>query len=267
VTAERRLAKLEGSLSPKQAVLAWLAEAQEYGALPDYVRTILDVPVSEAPLTKIGERVEASARGSSKGRSRDELKSATHRAVGDAVFLYILALRLNLTAVQFARAESVMAAALIFRMDALMGHSLSLDAELYKAEPGQARNVEADWQIWCDLFGALSDAVQVEEAARASLEGQYLDGQPALFADAVREWSSLRDQVDGITRLADMLPAVVGPSAMAHRDEPMGEGSICDSVQARAREIADDARVAAFELLGQRERAVVILERRLRTSR
>jgi len=46
----------------------------------------------------------------------------------------------------------------------------------------------------------------------------------------------------------------------------VAEGSIADRVQARARELADDARVTAFELLGDRNRAVVILERRLHAT-
>jgi hypothetical protein len=42
------------------------------------------------------------------------------------------------------------------------------------------------------------------------------------------------------------------------------EGFSEASVQARARELADDARITAFELPGGRERAVEIMERRLR---
>jgi hypothetical protein len=36
MTAHRRLAKLEGALSPKAATLLWLAEAHRFGSLPAY---------------------------------------------------------------------------------------------------------------------------------------------------------------------------------------------------------------------------------------
>jgi hypothetical protein len=36
MTAERRLAKIEESLSPTQLVLRWMAEAHAYGDVPAY---------------------------------------------------------------------------------------------------------------------------------------------------------------------------------------------------------------------------------------
>ena len=50
MTAERRLAKLEGALSPKAATLLWLEEAQQFRSLPAYVAWLIDQPISASPL-------------------------------------------------------------------------------------------------------------------------------------------------------------------------------------------------------------------------
>lgn len=55
MTAERRLAKLEGALSPKAATLLWMHEAHEFGSLPAYVDWLIDQPISVAPLER-GQR-------------------------------------------------------------------------------------------------------------------------------------------------------------------------------------------------------------------
>jgi hypothetical protein len=46
---------------------------------------------------------------------------------------------------------------------------------------------------------------------------------------------------------------------------PTQPGSIDDRAGRRAVELTDEARIAAFESLGERRRAIALLERRLRT--
>jgi hypothetical protein len=52
--ARRRMAKLEGSLSSRAAVLLWLEEAQAFPTLPDYVRPLLGKAPNEYPLQRLG---------------------------------------------------------------------------------------------------------------------------------------------------------------------------------------------------------------------
>ena len=58
----RRLAQLEASLSPQQAVLAWLAEAHAYPTLGEYVRSLLDGPETAWPLVRMPAQVGAAVR-------------------------------------------------------------------------------------------------------------------------------------------------------------------------------------------------------------
>ena len=76
IAAGRRLAKLEGALMPREAVLAWLVEAQQFPSLFDHVRSIAEIPVEAAPLSVIGARIESATRDAMRGQPRDAVETA-----------------------------------------------------------------------------------------------------------------------------------------------------------------------------------------------
>ena len=77
MTAERRLAKLEGALSPKAATLLWLGEAQQFRSLPAYVAWPIDQPISAAPLERVPEQARAAAVESMRGQPREAVQEAS----------------------------------------------------------------------------------------------------------------------------------------------------------------------------------------------
>ena len=100
----RRVAKLEGTLQPREAVLRWLAEAQSYPGVVEYLRSqIVGQPVEAAPISVITSRVVAAVRAERKGQPREEVERAVHRAQGDAVFLFCLVVVLNGQALEVAK--------------------------------------------------------------------------------------------------------------------------------------------------------------------
>jgi hypothetical protein len=117
----RRLTKLEGALHPREAVLAWLIEAQQYPSLVDHVRSIVELPVEAAPLSVIGARIESATRDAMRGQSRAAIETAARRAVGDGVFLFTLAIGLNVVALEMARLEGLRATAVFYWMGCLLG--------------------------------------------------------------------------------------------------------------------------------------------------
>ena len=84
----RRLSKLESALPPREAVLAWLVEAQQFPSLVDHARSIAELPVEAAPLSVIGQRVETSVRASMKGQPFEAIREAVRRGIGDGAFLF-----------------------------------------------------------------------------------------------------------------------------------------------------------------------------------
>lgn len=117
----RRLAKLESTLAPREAVLAWLMDARQFPSLIDHVRSIAELPVEAAPLSVIGDRVEASVRASMKGQPRDAISDEVRRAIGDGAFLFTLALHINGQTLEFAQLEGLRASAVFFWMGSLLG--------------------------------------------------------------------------------------------------------------------------------------------------
>jgi hypothetical protein len=250
----RRVAKLEGTLHPREAVLHCLAEAQSYPGVVEYLSSqVVGQPVEAAPLSVITSRVVAAVRAERKGRPREEIERAVRRAQGDAVFLVCLVVVLNGQALEVARFKGVCAAAAFFWMGALLGGPHG------PPEPEEDARERGDaWRSWRQAVDLLSTDVRVETEARAELERRYLAGRPVLFPDAATAWAGHVDLVGRLLGLAD----AIEPARPTRR--PSGGETIAARVEALATWLADDARVKAYEILGERARAVSIMEHRLR---
>jgi hypothetical protein len=256
----RRVAKLEGALPPREAVLAWLAEAQQFPSIVDHARAIADLPVEAAPLSVIGARVVAAVRADLKGQSRDAVERAALRAQGDAVFLFCLVVILNGRVHEVAQLEGLRASCAFFWMGALLGgpHEPPTSEE-------DAKEQRDAWRSWRTLTERLTTDVRVETEARASLQRRYLGGYDVLFADVATDWAKHVEFIERLAGFAEVMasaetetPARRKPSATNVRATFEGRAG------ALASQLADDARVKAYEILGERERAVSIMERRLR---
>ena len=113
MTTPRRVVALESSLDPREFVFHVIAEAREYANLEAYARSLVDVPVEAAPLSRLGAHAETSVRARMKGQPREKVDAAVRRAVGDAVFRYVLFLRLNTSALEMSEREGLRAAATV----------------------------------------------------------------------------------------------------------------------------------------------------------
>ncbi len=261
-TACRRVAKLEGALSPREAVLAWLVEAQQYPSLVDHVRSIAGLPVEAAPLSVIGDRVEAAVRDALRGQPREAIEAAVRRAVGDGVFLFSLALGLNVVALEVARLEGLRATAVFFWMGCLLGGPR--ESDLPPAEVETYRRERADaWALWWPVVDRLSLEVRVETEARTTLERRFFGGHEVLFSDAATSWASHVDMVERLASLAETMALTGGPMARSRRSTRAAGRSLTERVAERVATLTDDARVRAYEILGDRPKAVQIMERRL----
>jgi hypothetical protein len=261
------VAKLEGALHPREAVLAWLVEAQQYPSLVDHVRSIVNLPVETAPLSVIGDRVEAAVRQDMKAQARNAIDTAVRRAVGDAVFLFTLAIVLNAEALEISRVEGLRATAVFFCMGCLLGGPRVDDLPAAEAETYKRESADA-WAQWRAVVDRLSLDVRVESEARVRLARQYFGGHEVLFADAATAWASYVDMIERLTGLADAMAWT--DHAKAPRRSPAGTEAgafVKARVADRVTRLADNARVRASETLGERHKAVQIMERRLLADR
>jgi hypothetical protein len=257
----RRVAKLEGALQPREAVLAWLAEAQQFPGIVDHARSIADLPVEAAPLSVISARVVGAVREASKGQAREDVERAARRAEGDAVFLFSLVLILNVQAHETARVEGLRATSAFYWMGALLGgpHGPPISET-------DAREQRDAWCLWRSVVDRLTTDARVEAEARTSLERRYFAGHDALFADVASAWAGHVEFVERLAGLAEVIAEAEPAKAVRRRPGGSGSGDSLDGrVEALAVQLADDARVKAYEVLGDRERAISIMERRLRS--
>jgi hypothetical protein len=256
--AARRVAKVEGALQPREAVLAWLADAQQFPTIEDQARSIADLPVEAAPLSVISARVVTAVRETMKGRPRDDVERAARQAEGDAVFLFSLVLRLNREVFEVTQMEGLRATATFLWMGVLLGgpHEPPATEE-------DARERDAAWWSWRGLVDRLASDARVATEARQSLQERYFGGHDVLFVDAAQAWAGHVEQVERLARMAEMVGSAEPAARARGIPRPRANAAVDERVEAVARHLADDARVRAYEVLGDRERAVSIMERRL----
>jgi hypothetical protein len=263
MTAARRVAALESSPQPLDVVFRVLAEAQAYSSIDAYARAVAEAPVESAPMSRIAADTEASVRAALKGRPRDEVEAAVRRAVGDAIFRFILFLRINTEALVLAGQEGLRATAAFFWMGCLLGGPREADLEPEEWLAHQAEQVAA-WQLWRGVVARLLVVTLVEEDAREQLEARYFAGRPALLAESRTDWDRFVEQVDRLWSMSTTLVPL--NSDEEERVDSAGLDTLDERVAERVQHLADDARVSTFERLGEMPRALRIMERRLTAS-
>jgi hypothetical protein len=158
--ADRRLAKLEGALSPKGATLLWLAEAHEFGSLPAYVDWLLDQPISVALLERVPTQAQAGALEAMRGQPREVVRDAAHQASRDAIFLVELVLKVNVAAENTIRIAGLRYGVFFWEMRAI-----SAEAELARRRRSRAdrsaSGIAERWQAWCTGTAALLTGIRV----------------------------------------------------------------------------------------------------------
>jgi len=260
VTAARRVAALESSLRPLDVVLRVVAEAQEYASLDAYARGVAEAPIESAPLSRIGAETEASVRAAMKGKPRDEVDGAVRRAVGDAIFRYILFVRINTAALEIADREGLRAATCFYWMGCLLGGPREADLEPADWKEHQKEQAES-WRSWRGVVARILLLSLEEQDAREQFEARYLGGRPALLAETKSEWDRFAEQMDGLWSISEKVVPLSQDELK--RVSKLDLASLDQRVAERARHIADDARVSTFERLGETPRAAAIMERRL----
>ena len=92
---DKRLSKVEHSLTPKQAMLLWLEEAQQRESLQSYARWLKEQPDSAYPLSRLPRQVRQAVQEARKGQPREQITAAVQRAKRDVIFLFKLFMGVN----------------------------------------------------------------------------------------------------------------------------------------------------------------------------
>ena len=259
MTLATRLARLETATTPRDAVLAWVAEAHEYPTLPEYIAAVRDVEPEDWPLARLARGIETAVRARVNGPEQ-EVWQAVRSAVGDALFLVELVLEANLAAREV-RDVAGLRWALLTKWSGM----LAAEAELARVtRHGDADHATGEAQDWRDTLAVTLTELYSEEFARASLERRYLAGRSMLFPAPAQEWADLVERLEWLAKAADRLSGADPGSASL--DVAALRSQASEGAPVRAQELADLARIHALDLLGERERVLAVLEGSVRPA-
>ena len=269
--AERRLAKLEGALSPKAATLLWLTEAHQFGSLPAYVDWLIDQPISAAPLERVPAQARAAAVEATRGLPREVVRAAAHGAVRDAIFLVELVFKLNSEAEGTIQLLSLRNTALFWEIRAITAEA---QLEPARTSRGAREGRTARWTAWRATVTSLIGNLYAAEEARAHLERRYLEGNPTLFPDVAGEWLRLREHAEQLAGLGEAVAVTAARvDGGRHRrgrteiDLRQLRAAALDRASEEAAALVDAARAAALDVVGDTAGAAVTAARRLRAER
>jgi hypothetical protein len=244
MTLDRRLARIDETLSPTQLVLRWLAEAHSYGDLVPYVASLLahDPPV--APLDRLAREAVHGARSAMRGKRPEFVDGAVRSDLRETVFRFELVMRINVTTNELLDREELIAALFASQLAMLLN------------EGGGKRPPDDSHLRRLELCRSLT-LVRVNELlasrdARSSVEARYLDGHSALFPDVAAAFEEQLRRSQEIAVMA-MRAAELDGVEPALPEDP-------DALKLRAGELVADlvepAKSETLDKLGEGRRAL-----------
>ncbi len=250
MTTERRLAAVEGALTPTELVVAWLTEAHAHGGVDAFVRSSLADESFIPPINRLGHAATDGARTRMKGKPRVEIDRAADQAVRETLFRFRLVIRINTVCHDLLERELLLTALFSTRT------ALLTRGPEDEKNPDHLREVE---QLR-DLISLSVRSFKAVGAARDEVERRYLAGHPALFPDDAARWAGQAKTSEtleaSVVRFAELegVPEPVQPPPEA----------VARSVAGQVADFIEPAKVAALEDLDEGWRALGIATRWLR---
>lgn len=173
MSVAKRLARIETSLTPKQAVLLWLKEAQQFDS-DEYAEKIFTAPTHEAPRNRVPRMAEEAVRGSLAKTAMEPklIAKAELEAWKQADSLVVLVLNLN-EQVQLDSRQS-------FPQLAFLWVQLRWMAEQHD-EHGVFNATE--WGDWRELLINTLVRTRLLRATIAAISERYYDSHSVLLHD------------------------------------------------------------------------------------
>ena len=154
---DRRLDKVEGALTAKQAVILWLEEIRQYQNAYEYVQFLRGQPESAAPITRLTGQIDHTVREAMKGRPKDLVQAAVRLAVRDVVFLVKLHLQVNSKVLSDQRAWSLLVAVLAEMQNRILTENILRDV---LCDIGIRVNLEMPYPLNADTAAAVEAAIK-----------------------------------------------------------------------------------------------------------
>jgi len=261
MSKDRRLDKVEGSLTARQAVILWLSEIQPCQNVYDYIQFLRSQPESTAPITRLTGQIDHAVREAMKGTQKEFIEAAVRRAVRDVVFLIKLHHQANFKVMTDQRSWSLLVAFLAEMLNGILTEHLWQDALKRQPQQGSVphkikrkRNVER-LQHWKEIGETFLTEVYGFQGAVTFVSTHYFDGHELLFADADQ---ILADIIGTTDQLVGMFNDSCYEQRQRHLDidlEEIRKRSDLEVAKQTAY-LVDMAKAEALDILGEREAGI-----------
>ena len=189
-SGKRRLDKLESNLTPKQAMLHWMAEAHQFGSLEEYARHMKTQPDNAWPLRRLGDQIRAAVEQTLKGRPKEEINRAQHQADLDVLFLFHLHQQANSRLAERDRYFATRSLLLVQQLSALVRENF---------HNGQAQH--SRMMVGLNLPYSLDP--ETAAAVDAAIENHLIPWEALEESDDVAGWVTDSLVAEGKTELPD----------------------------------------------------------------
>ena len=247
----RRLKEIETSLTPKQAVLLWLKEAQQLGIVA-YMEKAFKSPAHELPRARLTEMVGRAVRESLGKQGKQGMKPeftahAEREARIQTDFLFVLVRDLH----REVRLECEMNVPYILLLHEKFARLLERFERGDRFEP-------MSWEMWRTvLIGRLSGMWRLRETIAAVSE-KYFDRNPLLFPEDASRLNRQIDDLEELTRSYNSLRKKL-PVWTAIEADALAR-SLHEQVLANVEEHVAGARSTTLEDFGDSEAAWKLVE-------
>jgi hypothetical protein len=254
-TTTKRLEQIAVSLTPEQAMLHFLQEAQQFPSLPALVLHYRDLPESQWPLYHLHDQVEHAITQALKGQDRVRMDQALREAHREVYFRFYLFTGLNARFMQEKRA--------LWLLTAFVSGGLIDVVYGDRAER---------WETWRERLEYLVAEVLMWEGAWARIKARYYEGQEVLMPEAVSTLTGLVEQSTYLVELFNQwADALQGEAKRARKRKTAGVPELLEVEDIRRRttdstnleyaRIVDLAKAEACEAVGERARALAFAGR------
>lgn len=271
MSQDRRLDKLEGSLTAKQAVILWLDEIRQYRNVYNYVQFLRGQPESAAPITRITGQIEHTVREAMKGQQKEIVQQTVRRAVRDVVFLVKLHLQVNIGVLSDQRAWSLTVAFLAEMQNRLLTEAalrmVLRDRKRLPSRKMQSRDIKSDqkageFQLWKNIAETFLGDLYAFLDAVAFISKYYFDGHEILFPDADKCLTDLAKETEILVGMFNDLCIEEEEKSYQIDLEQFRKG-IGKKTTGKTALLVDMAKAESLDDLGEREAAIEIAERYL----
>jgi hypothetical protein len=239
VSSRKRLERIESSVTPKQAVLLWLKEVQQFD-LNEYWEKIVNAPLSEAPRVRVPKMAEKAVRDSlsKKGMKPALIARAEWEARKQADSLVVLVLNLNHQVQQNALQNGPRLAYLWVKMQWL-GEQFD-EHDVFNAE---------EWGTWRTVLIDTLARMWLLRATIATVSEQHYDNHSVLFPDQA---SDLIQCIQSAEFMANLYNDLEGGLPSWTAIDLAALQSLTDAqVPAAVSERLADAKAAALQAVGE----------------